>query len=167
MRRPLLALVASALALATFAALALAAPSATTSPSAAALGSGEPVDVQADRLDVDLAKKSAALSGHVVLKRGDLVLRCARLDARFDDAPKVVWARGQGGVAVDLKGTHAEADEAEVDLAGKTLELRGKVSVARAGSRLSAERATVDLGEGRFSLYAAHGTLAAPSSSSP
>lgn len=164
MTRPLAALLAAAV-LGAFAALALAAAPSVTAPPAGA--TADAVDVQADRLDVDLAKKSAALAGHVVLKRGDLVLRAARLDARFDDAPKVVWARGQGGVAVDVKGTHAEADEVEIDLAAKSLELRGAVTVTRAGSRLSAERATVDLGEGRFSLFAARGTLAAPTSSAP
>jgi lipopolysaccharide export system protein LptA len=134
---------------------------------AAPAGSASPVDVAADRLDVDLTKRSAALAGHVVLRREGLVLRADRLDARFDESPRVTWAKGAGGVSIEVKGTQATADEVEVDLGARSLELRGNVTVTRAGSRMTAERATIDLAEGRFSLFAARGTLALPASSAP
>lgn len=152
-------LVTGASAIAAFAAPPTAAP--------APAGSSSPVDVSADRLDVDLAKRSAALAGHVVLRREGLVLRADRLDARFDEAPRVTWAKGVGAVSIEVKGTQAVADEVEVDLTARSLELRGNVTVTRGGSRLAAERATVDLAEGRFSLYAARGTLALPAASAP
>ena len=129
---------------------------------------GEPVDVRADRLDLDLASanKTASLAGHVVVRRGELTLRCPRLEARFRDGPQLTWAKGDGGVSLDVKGTHAEAEEVEVDLATRTLVLRGKVVVQRAGSHLSADGATIDLATSCVALTGVRGTLSSVPASS-
>lgn len=126
---------------------------------------GEPVSVTAERLDADLSTKNAVLTGNVVLRRADLVLRAPRVEAKFKDGGQVAWAKASGGVRIDHKGSHAEADDVEVDLADRKLELRGHVSVGRGGSKVEADRATIDLSTSKISLSQVRGTLAAPSAS--
>lgn len=127
---------------------------------------GEPVTVTAERLDADLAGKTVALTGNVTLRRGELSLRAARVDARLRDAGQVSWAKAQGGVRLEHKGSHAEADEVEIDLADRRVELRGHVVVGRGATRVEAERATLDLATSKLSLSNVRGTLAPPPSAS-
>ncbi len=127
---------------------------------------GEPVAVTAERLDADLSGKTVALSGAVTLRRGELSVRAARVDARLGDGGRVAWARAHGGVRLEHKGSHAEADEVEIDLVDRRVELRGHVVVGRGATRVEAERATLDLTTSRLSLSQVRGSLAPPSASS-
>lgn len=148
------------LAVAGFAAVAVAQPSVFDV-------AGDPVAVTADKLEADLSSKNAVLLGNVTLRRGDVVMRAARVDARFRDGGQVAWARATGGVRIDLKGSHADADEVEVDFADRRLELRGHVVVGRGASKVEAERATIDLATSKISLSQVRGTLSpTPSASS-
>ena len=87
--------------------------------------------VQADRLDIDILAGEATLTGNVTLTKGDLKSTCPRIDLKFDNAPHVTWAKGSGGVTADVRGVHAEAPEAELDLTKQVLDLRGGVRLAR------------------------------------
>ena len=161
MSRGLLSVLVPVTAVASLAgAVALAASPSAPPPAFTALG--DPVDVRAERMDVDLSQKTARLEGKVVLRRGELSVSCARIDARYDDAPRVTWAHAAGLVVVDYRGTHAEATDAEIDLARHTVDLRGAVTVTRAGARLSADSASIDLSTLRVSLASVHGVIAAP-----
>ncbi|MCC6644483.1 MAG: hypothetical protein IT374_02795 [Polyangiaceae bacterium] len=127
---------------------------------------GEPVSVTAERLEADLSGKTVSLSGAVTLRRGELSLRAPRVEARLRDGGQVAWARASGGVRLEHQGSHAEAEEVEVDLADRRVELRGRVVVGRGASRVEAERATLDLATSRLSLSQVRGTLAPPAASS-
>jgi lipopolysaccharide export system protein LptA len=98
----------------------------------------------------------------VELRRGDLLLRCPSLEARFDAGPQVKWAHARGGVTLDAPQLHAEAAEATVDLAKRRVELRGGVTLRRAGSVLRADEASLDLDARRVSLTAVSGSIALP-----
>ena len=149
----------SALVLAGFGAVAVAQPSVFEA-------AGESVAVTADKLDADLSTKSAVLTGNVTLKRGDLAMRASRVEARFRDGGQVAWAKATGGVRLDHKGSHAEADEVELDFADRRVELRGHVTVGRGGARVEAERATIDLATSKISLSQVRGVLSPAASAS-
>lgn len=129
-----------------------------------AMVDGQPVNVSADQLVVDLNKGTAVMTGHVRVVRGDLVMRCNRVDARYDEAPNVTWAKATGDVTADWKGMHAKANEAELFLARKALELRGGVKLARAGAWIEASEARIDFATGRLTLEKVSGSIPVPSS---
>jgi lipopolysaccharide export system protein LptA len=128
-----------------------------------AIVDGQPVNVSADKLVVDLNNGTAVMTGHVRVQRGDLVLRCNRVDARYDGAPNVTWAKATGDVVADWKGIHAKASEAELLLSRKALELRGGVKLARAGAWIEASEARVDFATGRLTLEKVSGSIPVPS----
>ncbi len=130
---------------------------------------GEPIDLTADRLELDVEAKTAVLTGHVKLARGPgkgapptFTLGCSRLDVRYDQVPHVTWAKGTGGVTAEVKGVRAEAPEVELDLAARTLELRGGVKLTRGEGFLTAERANIHLGTGKVTLSEVKGSIPLP-----
>lgn len=108
------------------------------------VGGGD-VRVEAEKLEVDVTEKTAVLTGNVLLAKGDLSVKCPRLDLKFDHAPHLSWAKGSGGVAADVRGVHAEAPEVELDLTKQVLELRGGVKLSRGQGFLQAESATINI----------------------
>ena len=125
-------------------------------------GAGDSLDVRADKLEVDLAVARAVLDGHVQLKRGDLVVMCPRVESRFDGSARLLWAHGFGPVTADVRGTHAEADDIEVDMVKQTLRLLGHVQVTRNGARLTADRGTIQFSTMHLTLEDVHGVLPGP-----
>lgn len=126
----------------------------------------EALEMTADHLELDMNARSAVLTGNVRLARAGVVVRCPRVEARYDDRPSVVWLRGSGGVVAEASGIKAEAPEVELDLAQKTLELHGGVRLARGGSGapegagwMTAERAVIQLATGRVSMSAVKGVI--------
>jgi lipopolysaccharide export system protein LptA len=122
----------------------------------------EPLQMTADRLDLDIEAKTALLAGHVTLRRGPMTLSCPRVDVRYDRVPHVTWARGSGGVVAEVKGVRAEAPEVEVDLASRTMDLRGGVRLARGDGWITADRATINIATGKVSMAEVKGSLPIP-----
>lgn len=127
----------------------------------AAVGGGA-LDVQADRLEVDVMAGAAVLTGNVSLTKGGLKVSCPRIDLKFNETPAVNWAKGSGGVTADVKGVHGEAPEVELDLQRQTLELRGGVRLARGNGWLQADRATIDIASGKVQLTQVKGSIPVP-----
>ena len=124
---------------------------------------GEPVHVQADRLDIDLKTGRALLTGAVQLRRGDLHVTCERVEAAYDKAPSIRWAKATGGVRARLRGIEARAQEAELALDRKQLELRGEVRLSRGGAWMHAKAAKVDLKTKQVTLEQVKGAIPVPS----
>jgi len=120
---------------------------------------GDSVNVQADRLDIDILAGEATLTGNVTLSKGDLVVSCPRVDLRFEHAPHVTWARGSGGVTADVRGVHAEAPTVEVDLAKQVLDLRGGVKLTRGQGWLTADSARIEIATAKVSLNQVKGAI--------
>lgn len=119
----------------------------------------DPLEVAADRLELDIEAKTAVLSGRVRLSKGAVSVSCPRVEARFDDAQQIVWAKGTGGVVAEARGARAEAPEVEMDLGAQTVELRGGVRIARGAGWLKADRATIHMGTGNVSMTDVKGSL--------
>ncbi|MGA2448990.1 MAG: LptA/OstA family protein [Polyangiaceae bacterium] len=122
-------------------------------------GAGDTVSLQADRLDVDILMAEATLTGNVTLTKGEVTVSCPRIDVRFDQTPRVTWARGSGGVSADVRGVHAEAPAVEVDLVSQVLELRGGVKLARGQGWMTADSARIELPTGKVSLTQVKGAM--------
>jgi len=120
---------------------------------------GDALDLTADKLEVDLPAGTAVLTGHVTLVRGSLRVDCPRIDVKYDEAPRVTWAKGSGGVTADIRGVHAEAPEVELDLARHVLELRGGVRLTRGQGWLNADKATIEIASAKVTLKDVKGSL--------
>jgi len=125
------------------------------------VGKGD-VSVQADKLEVDVATGSAVLTGQVVLSKGDMAVRCPRVDLKFDTSPHLNWAKGSGGVVADVRGVHGEAPEVELDLKKQVLELRGGVKLSRGQGWIQADKATIELATGKVTATQVKGSIPVP-----
>ena len=125
------------------------------------VGKGD-VSVQAEKLELDVATGSAILTGQVVLSKGDLNVRCPRVELKFDTSPHLNWAKGSGGVVADVRGVHGEAPEVELDLKKQILELRGGVKLSRGQGWIQADKATIELGSGKVTATQVKGSIPVP-----
>jgi lipopolysaccharide export system protein LptA len=125
------------------------------------VGKGD-VSVQADKLEVDVATGSAVLTGQVVLSKGDMAVKCPRVDLKFDASPHLNWAKGSGGVVADVRGVHGEAPEVELDMKKQVLELRGGVKLSRGQGWIQADRATIELANGKVTATQVKGSIPVP-----
>jgi lipopolysaccharide export system protein LptA len=123
------------------------------------LGTDANVQLQADRLDIDILAGEATLTGKVTLTKGDLVVSCPKIDLRFDQTPHLTWAKGSGGVTADVRGVHAEAPSAEVDLTKQVLDLRGGVKLTRGGGWLTADSARIEIATAKVTLTQVKGSI--------
>jgi lipopolysaccharide export system protein LptA len=122
----------------------------------------EPLVMSSDRLELDVEARTARLTGHVKLARGPMSLSCPRVDVRYDHVPHVTWVKGSGGVVAEVKGVRAEAPEVEVDLASRTMELRGGVRLTQGDGWLTAERASINIATARVTLSEVKGSIPVP-----
>ena len=125
------------------------------------VGKGD-VGVQADKLEIDVATGSAVLTGQVVLSKGDMAVRCPRVELKFDSSPHLNWAKGSGGVVADVRGVHGEAPEVELDLKKQILELRGGVKLSRGQGWIQADKATIELATGKVTATQVKGSIPVP-----
>ncbi len=125
------------------------------------VGKGD-VQVQADRLEVDVTAGMALLTGQVVLVKGDLNVKCPKFELKFDAAPHLSWAKGSGGVVADVRGVHGEAPEIEIDMQKQIVELRGGVKLARGQGWITADKATIELGTGKVVATQVKGSIPVP-----
>jgi lipopolysaccharide export system protein LptA len=124
-----------------------------------AVVAGETLDVKADKLDVDIVKGTAVLEGGVRAKMGELELLCPKVEIRYDEAPKVRWAKGSGGVRARMKGIEAAATSFEVDVARRTFKLGGGVRLTRGRGWVTADNATIDIATRKVTLNDVKGSI--------
>jgi lipopolysaccharide export system protein LptA len=120
---------------------------------------GESLDIKADKLDVDIDKGTALLEGNVEAKMGDLQVSCPKVEIRYDQAPRVRWARGSGGVHAHVKGIDATAQSVVLDLAKREVSLSGGVRLARGKGWIEAGKATIALSTRKVTLQEVKGSI--------
>ena len=120
---------------------------------------GQTLDVGADKLDVDIEKGTATLEGHVQATLGDMHVDCSRIELKYDEAPKVRWAKGSGGVTAKLKGIEATAAQFEVDVAHRTIKLAGGVKLSRGRGWVTADSAAIDINTRKVTLEDVKGSI--------
>jgi lipopolysaccharide export system protein LptA len=120
---------------------------------------GEKLEVRADRLDVDLERNTATLDGHVKLALGELEVNAAKVELAYDQAPRVKWAKGSGGVRARVKGVDAMAASVEVDVVARVVRLSGGVRLSRGKGWVKADRASIDIATKKVTLESVSGSI--------
>ena len=124
-----------------------------------AVVAGEALDVTAERLHVNVDQGTAVLKGKVHARLGELEVHCPKVEIRYDEAPKVRWARGTGGVVATVRGIEARAKVFEVDVAKRKVKLAGGVHLTRGRGWVKAEFATINLATRKVSLQQVKGSI--------
>ena len=110
-----------------------------------------PVDVAADRIEVQDRADRAIFSGNVVARQAELTLNAARVTVAYSNSGGIQIERidASGGVTVRSPSETARGQFAIYDLRNRLITLLGGVTLARGDSRVNGARLVMDLNSGR------------------
>jgi lipopolysaccharide export system protein LptA len=110
-----------------------------------------PVDVAADRIEVQDRADRAIFAGNVHVRQASLTLDTDRLTVAYSSAGGIEIDRldASGGVTVRSPSETARGDFGIYDLDRKLITLIGGVVLTRGGSRVMGSRLMIDLDSGR------------------
>ncbi|HLL29585.1 MAG TPA: LptA/OstA family protein [Allosphingosinicella sp.] len=113
--------------------------------------SNAPVDVAADRIEVQDRADRAIFSGNVVVRQAQLTLTAARLTVAYSGGGGIELRRidATGGVTVRSPSETARGNVAIYDLDRKIITLIGNVSLVQKDAKVNGGRLTIDLESGR------------------
>lgn len=113
--------------------------------------SNAPVDVTADRLEVQDRADRAIFAGNVKVRQDELMLDTARLTIAYTSSGGVQIKRldASGGVTVRSPSETATGSVGIYDLDRKLITLVGNVVLQRSGSQINGQRLVIDLDTGR------------------
>ena len=113
--------------------------------------SDAPIDLTADRLEVQDRADRAMFSGNVKVRQDELTLDTSRLTVAYSSSGGVQIKRldASGGVTVRSPSETARGSFGIYDLDRKLITLVGNVVLQRQGSQLSGQRLVIDLDTGR------------------
>jgi len=113
--------------------------------------SNAPVDVTADRIEVQDRADRAIFVGNVHVRQADLTLDTERLTVAYSSAGGIQIDRldASGGVVVRSPSETARGNFGVYDLNRRLITLVGNVQLSRGGSRIMGSRLVIDLASGR------------------
>ena len=113
--------------------------------------SDAPVDVTADRIEVQDRADRAIFAGNVQVRQATLTLETQRLTVAYSGGGGVQIRRldAAGGVVVRSPSETARGDIGIYDLDRKLITLLGNVQLNRGANRVSGARLVIDLNSGR------------------
>jgi len=113
--------------------------------------SSAPVDVTADRIEVQDRADRAIFAGNVHVKQASLTLDTQRLTVAYSSSGGVQIRRldAAGGVTVRSPSEAARGDFGIYDLDRKLITLIGKVQLIRGQNQVAGSRLVIDLQSGR------------------
>ena len=113
--------------------------------------SNAPVDVTADRIEVQDRADRAMFLGNVHVRQADLTLDTERLTVAYSNAGGIQIQRldASGGVVVRSPSETARGNFGVYDLDRRLITLVGNVQLSRGGSRIQGSRLVIDLTSGR------------------
>lgn len=126
-----------------------------------------PVDVAADRIEVQDRADRAIFSGDVVARQGDMTLSAARLTVAYSDAGGIQIDRltASGGVLLRSPSETARGEYAIYDLNNRVITMLGGVTLTRGESRVNGARLVLSLDTGRAVLDGGSGAVPGTTSS--
>lgn len=153
----LASLAASSVAIGAIAATATIAQQSQQQPISALKGhdSNAPVDVSAERLEVQDRSDRAVFVGNVHVKQGELGLDTERLTVAYSGSPannsgvQIRRLDAAGGVVVRSPSETAKGDFGIYDLDRRLITLIGNVQLTRQNDHISGARLVIDLDSGR------------------
>src|SRR6056297_1297026 len=110
----------------------------------------EPVEIAADRLEIDQDSGAATFSGNVVIGQGEMRLTGARVDVTYStgEAGEIERLHATGGVTFLSGEEAAEAREAIYTIADGALVMTGDVLLTQGRNTIAGDRLSVDLEAG-------------------
>jgi len=111
----------------------------------------QPMQIEADQLEVEHSSGQAKFSGHVKLIRGAFVLYSDRLTAYYgDEGGKMHFSHGraEGNVRFEEGDRHGRADAVMFDQGGGVVTLLGGAELEQPGGQLSGDSIEYDLNSG-------------------
>lgn len=113
--------------------------------------SNAPVDVSADRIEVQDRADRAIFAGNVKVRQAALTLDTERLTVAYSSGGGIQIRRldASGGVVVRSPSETARGNFAVYDLDKRLITLVGAVQLNRSGSQVSGSRLVIDLDSGR------------------
>lgn len=111
-----------------------------------------PVDVEADRIEVQDRADRAIFSGNVRINQGGLRMSAARLTVAYANGGggiDIERLDASGGVTVTSASESASGDFAIYDLPRRLITLVGGVTLTKGGNRVTGGRLVIDLNSGR------------------
>ncbi len=113
--------------------------------------SNAPIDLEANRLEVQDRADRAIFSGNVRVRQASLSLATERLTVVYSEGGGIQIRRldAAGGVVVRSPSETARGNFAVYDLDKKLITLVGAVQLERGGSRVMGSRLVIDLDSGR------------------
>ena len=113
--------------------------------------SDAPVDVTADRIEVQDRADRAIFAGNVNVRQASLTLHTQRLSVAYSSGGGIQIRRldASGGVTVRSPSETATGSFGIYDLDRKLITLVGNVRLSRGGSEINGSRLVIDLNSGR------------------
>jgi len=116
-------------------------------------GSNEPIQIEADKLEVRDEEKIAIYSGHVRVRQGDTILQAPELRVFYAGEPAPNGAAGSSvtrieagpGVSVRSGDQTATGDQAVLDMAKDIVTLEGNVLLTQGTNVVRGDRLVVNL----------------------
>jgi lipopolysaccharide export system protein LptA len=117
--------------------------------------SNAPVDVEADRIEVQDRADRAIFTGNVRVRQAQLALDAARLTVAYAGGAggtQIQRLDASGGVTVRSPSETARGNFAIYDLNRRLITMLGNVALTRGGSTLNGGRLVIDLDTGRATV---------------
>lgn len=113
--------------------------------------SNAPIDVSADRIEVQDRADRAIFAGNVNVRQAALTLTTQRLTVAYSSAGGIQIRRldASGGVTVRSPSETARGSFGIYDLDRRLITLVGNVQLSRGGSQINGSRLVIDLDSGR------------------
>lgn len=113
--------------------------------------SSAPVDVSADRIEVQDRADRAIFAGNVHVRQNELTLDTERLTVAYsnDGGVQIQRLDAAGGVVVTSPSEKAKGNFGIYDLNRKLITLIGNVQLTRGANQIFGQRLTIDLDSGR------------------
>ena len=111
-----------------------------------------PVDVDADRIEVQDRADRGMFVGNVIVRQAGMTLRAARLTVAYDrggGGTQIQRIDASGGVSVENGGDNARGDFAVYDLGRRLITMVGGVTLSQGANQVRGGRLTIDLDSGR------------------
>ena len=117
----------------------------------AGFNSNSPVDVEADRIEVQDRADRAIFSGNVVARQGNMTINAARLTVAYTDTSGIDVQRleASGGVILRTPGETARGNFAIYDVNRRLVTLTGAVHLTQGQNRVQGGRLVLDLNTSR------------------
>lgn len=118
--------------------------------------SNAPVDVEADRIEVQDRVDRAVFTGNVKVRQGDMTLDAARLTVAYANGSgggtQIQRIDASGGVTVRSPSETANGNFAIYDLNRRLITMLGGVTLIRGANQVRGGRLVIDLNSGRATV---------------